>query len=84
MVGVAHGDLALSRAAPSRRRPRPRSTAWHAVPALRSANAFRYVEAREHAEVDSLTGLHNRRLFYEFLAREIAVGHTLRALCGRW
>ena len=29
-------------------------------------------EAREQAELDSLTGLHNRRLFYEFLAREIA------------
>ena len=33
---------------------------------------MRYAEAREHAELDSLTGLHNRRLFYEFLAREIA------------
>jgi diguanylate cyclase (GGDEF)-like protein len=35
-------------------------------------NALRYAEAREHAELDSLTGLHNRRLFYEFLTREIA------------
>ena len=35
-------------------------------------NALRFVEAREHAELDSLTGLHNRRLFYEFLGREIA------------
>ena len=35
-------------------------------------NARRYSEARELAELDSLTGLHNRRLFYEFLGREIA------------
>jgi len=44
--------------------------ARRAGPAI--SNAMRYVEAREHAELDSLTGLHNRRLFYEFLAREIA------------
>jgi diguanylate cyclase (GGDEF)-like protein len=44
--------------------------AARAGPAI--SNAIRYTEAREHAEFDSLTGLHNRRLFYEFLAREIA------------
>jgi diguanylate cyclase (GGDEF)-like protein len=44
--------------------------ARRAGPAI--SNAMRYTEAREHAELDSLTGLHNRRLFYEFLAREIA------------
>ena len=44
--------------------------ARRAGPAL--ANAQRFTEARELAELDSLTGLHNRRLFYEFLAREIA------------
>ena len=38
-------------------------------------NAMRFVEARELAELDSLTGLHNRRLFYEFLSREIARAH---------
>ena len=38
-------------------------------------NALRYAEARELAELDSLTGLHNRRLFYEFLSREIARAH---------
>jgi eukaryotic-like serine/threonine-protein kinase len=38
-------------------------------------NAVRYAEARELAELDSLTGLHNRRLFYEFLGREIARAH---------
>jgi diguanylate cyclase (GGDEF)-like protein len=35
-------------------------------------NAIRFTEAREQADLDSLTGLHNRRLFYEFLGREIA------------
>jgi diguanylate cyclase (GGDEF)-like protein len=44
--------------------------ARRAGPAL--ANAQRYSQARELAELDSLTGLHNRRLFYEFLSREIA------------
>jgi diguanylate cyclase (GGDEF)-like protein len=44
--------------------------ARRAGPAI--ANARRYTEAREQAELDSLTGLHNRRLFYEFLSREIA------------
>jgi diguanylate cyclase (GGDEF)-like protein len=38
-------------------------------------NAMRFVEAREQAELDSLTGLHNRRVFYEFLGREIARAH---------
>jgi diguanylate cyclase (GGDEF)-like protein len=46
------------------------SLARRAGPAI--ANAMRFAEAREHAELDSLTGLHNRRLFYEFLTREIA------------
>ena len=36
---------------------------------------MRFAEAREQAELDSLTGLHNRRLFYEFLGREIARAH---------
>jgi diguanylate cyclase (GGDEF)-like protein len=44
--------------------------ARRAGPAI--ANAQRFTLAREQAELDSLTGLHNRRLFYEFLAREIA------------
>jgi len=35
-------------------------------------NALRFNEARELAELDPLTGLHNRRLFFEFLVREIA------------
>ncbi len=46
--------------------------ARRAGPAI--ANARRHDEAREQAEHDSLTGLHNRRLFYEFLNRELARG----------
>jgi diguanylate cyclase (GGDEF)-like protein len=49
------------------------SLARRAGPAI--WNAMRYVEARQLAELDSLTGLHNRRLFYEFLGREIARAH---------
>ena len=51
---------------------RTRSRASPAAPGPAIWNAIRFVEAREHAELDSLTGLHNRRLFYEFLGREIA------------
>jgi diguanylate cyclase (GGDEF)-like protein len=35
-------------------------------------NARRFREARELADLDALTGLHNRRYFHETLAREIA------------
>src|SRR6476659_2555134 len=34
-------------------------------------NARRFREARQLADLDSLTGLHNRRFFHETLAREI-------------
>ena len=47
--------------------------ARRAGPAI--GNAQRFNQAREQAELDSLTGLHNRRLFYEFLSREIARAH---------
>lgn len=40
------------------------------APAIRNAQRFR--EARELADVDALTGLHNRRFFYETLGRECA------------
>jgi diguanylate cyclase (GGDEF)-like protein len=40
------------------------------APAIRNAQRFR--EARELADVDGLTGLHNRRFFHETLARECA------------
>ncbi len=39
-------------------------------PALENARRFR--EARQLADIDALTGLHNRRYFHETLAREVA------------
>jgi diguanylate cyclase (GGDEF)-like protein len=44
--------------------------AARAGPAL--DNALRFVEARQLADIDSLTGLRNRRCFHELLAREVA------------
>jgi diguanylate cyclase (GGDEF)-like protein len=47
--------------------------AVRAAPAI--DNARRYREARQLADLDALTGLHNRRYFHETLAREIARAH---------
>jgi diguanylate cyclase (GGDEF)-like protein len=47
--------------------------AYRAGPALE--NARRYAEARALADLDALTGLHNRRYFHESLAREVARAH---------
>lgn len=44
--------------------------ARRAGPAL--GNAWRFVEASRLSELDSLTGLANRRVFHELLAREVA------------
>jgi diguanylate cyclase (GGDEF)-like protein len=44
--------------------------AARAGPALDNARRFR--EARQLADLDALTGLHNRRYFHETLAREVA------------
>jgi diguanylate cyclase (GGDEF)-like protein len=44
--------------------------AARAGPAIENARRFR--EARHLADVDALTGLHNRRYFHETLAREVA------------
>ena len=41
-----------------------------AGPAIENARRFR--EARQMADLDALTGLHNRRYFHETLAREVA------------
>ncbi len=38
-------------------------------------NARRFLEARQLAELDALTGLHNRRYFDEVLDREVARAH---------
>jgi diguanylate cyclase (GGDEF)-like protein len=47
--------------------------AVRAGPALE--NARKYSEARALADLDALTGLHNRRYFHETLAREVARAH---------
>src|ERR1700694_1436207 len=44
--------------------------ALRAGPAIE--NAFRFREARQLADLDALTGLHNRRYFHETLQREVA------------
>ena len=44
-----------------------------AGPAIENARSFR--EARQLADLDALTGLHNRRYFHETLAREVARAH---------
>jgi diguanylate cyclase (GGDEF)-like protein len=44
-----------------------------AAPAIDNAQRFR--EARQLADLDALTGLHNRRFFHETLARECARAH---------
>lgn len=44
--------------------------AERAGPAIENARRFR--EARQLADLDALTGLHNRRYFHEVLAREVA------------
>jgi len=47
--------------------------AVRAGPALE--NARKYSEARALADLDALTGVHNRRYFHETLAREVARAH---------
>ena len=47
--------------------------AQRAGPAIENASRFR--EARQMADLDALTGLHNRRYFHETLAREVARAH---------
>lgn len=49
------------------------SLAERATPALENAQEFR--EARQLADLDALTGLHNRRYFHDTLARECARAH---------
>jgi len=47
--------------------------AERAGPAIENARRFR--EARQLADLDALTGLHNRRFFHDTLAREAARAH---------
>src|SRR5256714_694621 len=51
-----------------------------AAPALENAQRFR--EARQLADLDALTGLHNRRYFHETLARECARAHRYNRRLG--
>ena len=50
--------------------PNLEELALRAAPALENARRFR--EARHLADLDALTGLHNRRYFHDTLAREVA------------
>ena len=47
--------------------------AARSAPAIENARRFR--EARYQADLDALTGMHNRRYFHETLAREVARAH---------
>jgi diguanylate cyclase (GGDEF)-like protein len=47
--------------------------AQRAAPAIE--NALRFREARQLADLDALTGLHNRRYFHETLDREVSRAH---------
>jgi diguanylate cyclase (GGDEF)-like protein len=51
-----------------------------ATPAIENARRFR--EARQLADLDALTGLHNRRYFHETLARECARAHRYNRRLG--
>jgi len=53
-----------------------REIARRATPAVE--NALRYREARRLADLDALTGLHNRRYFHETLEREVARAQRYR------
>lgn len=52
---------------------RTEELAERVAPALE--NARRFQEARQLADLDALTGLHNRRYFHETLVREVARAH---------
>jgi diguanylate cyclase (GGDEF)-like protein len=72
------GQIAVFTRAPERRLGEPElaeleELAIRAAPAI--ANARRFREARQQADLDALTGLHNRRYFHETLAREVARAH---------
>ncbi len=66
------GVFSRDRRGPIRRRRRAPARGARASasrPAIENARRFR--EARQLADLDSLTGLHNRRYFYETLGREV-------------
>lgn len=63
-TGEGFGDDAI---------PQLEELVLRAAPAIENARRFR--EARQLADLDALTGLHNRRYFHETLAREVARAH---------
>jgi diguanylate cyclase (GGDEF)-like protein len=72
------GYLAAFTRSPERRfededADRLEAVAGRAGPAI--DNALRFRAARQLADLDALTGLHNRRYFHETLAREVARAH---------
>ena len=72
---AAIGFIAIYRRSPSLRFEEElvrelEELAKRAGPAIENARRFR--EARQLADLDALTGLHNRRYFHETLAREVA------------
>ena len=69
------------RAVRRRRRARARGARLRAGPAIENARRFR--EARQLADLDALTGLHNRRYFHETLAREVARAHRYDRAASR-
>jgi diguanylate cyclase (GGDEF)-like protein len=76
--GESLGQLAVFSRTPDRRFSETEveeleELARRAAPAI--ANAKRFREARQQADLDALTGLHNRRYFHETLAREVARAH---------
>ena len=72
---AAHGLHARARhdGSARRRSSELEELALRAGPAIENARRFR--EARQLADLDALTGLHNRRYFHETLAREVARAH---------
>src|SRR5205085_7612465 len=64
------GELGVSFAFDEAVRTELELLAAGAGPAIDNAKRFR--EARQLADLDALTGLHNRRYFHETLAREVA------------
>jgi GAF domain-containing protein len=76
--GDAIGVLVVFSRSPSRRFEEHdvgglEELAGRAGPAIENARRFR--DARQQANLDALTGLHNRRYFHETLAREVARAH---------
>jgi diguanylate cyclase (GGDEF)-like protein len=79
------GSLAVYSRDPARRfsaedAERLEALVGRATQALENAREFR--EARQLADLDALTGLHNRRYFHELLARETARAHRYNRRLG--